>query len=106
MKLVTQRYALSGLVTQYIVTEQEMAEAMGCTVEQLLLAIEKDGIGYHAHPTATKNGEYQFLPKQVASNVAIWQCVKGDCHDWKIDHYYSENKPVYKCQKCFMEKYS
>lgn len=106
MELVTQQYVLSSLVTQYIVTEKEMADAMGCTVEQLLLAIEKDGIGYHAHPTATKNGEYQFLPRQLASNVAIWQCVNGDGHDWRIDHYTGRSKPVYKCQKCHSYRYS
>lgn len=105
MKLVTQQYKFSGLVSQYIVTEKEMADAMGCSVEELLLAIETCGIHYHAHPFAT-GGEYQFLPKHLQTNVAIWQCVKGDGHDWRIDHYYDRDKPVYKCQKCHTEKYS
>lgn len=65
---VTQHYRLSGSCSQYIWSEQEMAEALEISVEELVTAIGRGEYGYHAHPLATKGG-YEFNDIAYNSNL-------------------------------------
>lgn len=106
MQKVNQFYQMSGWVNVLIVTEDEMAEAMGISVPELHEAIHNNGIPYHAYPLAT-GGKYQFLPEQLESNVARWKCIQNGGHEWELDHFYDEwgGKAVYECVNCPANKY-
>lgn len=81
-KSVTQFYQMSGMVTQDIYSEQEMADALEMSVKELRSRLDHTeygprpnddlpGFSFHAHPYANggRNGEFQFNQGAYVGNL-------------------------------------
>ena len=106
-QIITQQYRLTGWSSVLIYSEQEMADALNLSCDELRQAIRKGLLGYHAHPLSNAMREYQFTKGAFDQNIAMWQCIKNGGHHFEFDHYYDERqgKAMYRCQNCPAEKW-
>lgn len=104
--IIKQNYFFTGPIVVNIYTEQEMADALGVSRDDLRAAIGRGQLSYHAHPLAT-GGEYQFLRQSYVDNQAKWKCLQDGGHHFEFDHYYDKKAGLvaWKCRDCPAEKY-
>ena len=107
----TQYYQLTGWATITAYSEEEMAQALSMTIEELRKTLQgkhnQAGLSYHAHPNSNPERQYIFNERSYAENIAKWQCVQAGGHWFEFDHYYDERqrKACYKCTHCPATRY-
>lgn len=88
-KEMTISYVMSGLVTQDIYSEKEMADALDISVQELRAALdpseygprkERLGYSYHIHPRANGgvNSEFLFNRTSYTRNIVFNAAVSLD----------------------------
>jgi len=69
---VTQKYHFGGWQEVLIYSEQEMADALGISRNELRRAIADGLLSYHAHPKSNALREYQFNQISYDNNLRKW----------------------------------
>jgi hypothetical protein len=100
-KVVSRNYVLSGPAKVKFYSQSEMATAMGISESELVeVSGQGVGIGYHAHPLATKAG-YEFNEGVYSRNVRVWACLKSGGHRMRPDSTYNHlPNSAETCQVC------
>ena len=106
-ELITQNYYFGGWTEVLVYSEQDMADALGITVKELLDALKNGKLSCHAFPQSNALRQYQFNQSSFDDNILCWNCLKNGGHHFEFDHWYDHriNKATYKCTDCPREKY-
>lgn len=96
-------YQWVGPAEVELYTEDEMAEAMSVTTEELLSLLSQGGhyLTCHAHPLSNKERKYYFTQPSFENNISVWSCPG---HEFVVEKEYLGLKHS-RCKYCPADKY-